>query len=324
MKERNTMDSIKHSKLLILGSGPAGYTAAIYAARANLKPVLVTGLQQGGQLTTTTEIENWPGDFGDTTGPELMQRMLQHAEKFETEIVFDHINKVDFSSRPFKLYGDVQTFSCDALIIATGASARYLGLPSEEAYKGRGVSACATCDGFFYRNKPVAVIGGGNTAVEEALYLANIASEVHLVHRRDSFRSEKILIDRLMKKVEEGKIILHTHRTLDEVLGDNMGVTGIRLKDTQSDQTEVLMLDGVFVAIGHAPNTDIFAGQLELNNGYIVVKSGLAGNATATSVEGVFAAGDVMDHNYRQAITSAGTGCMAALDAERYLDALAG
>ncbi|SPY33162.1 thioredoxin-disulfide reductase [Pasteurella canis] len=316
------MDSIKHSKLLILGSGPAGYTAAIYAARANLKPVLVTGLQQGGQLTTTTEIENWPGDFGDTTGPELMQRMLQHAEKFETEIVFDHINKVDFSSRPFKLYGDVQTFSCDALIIATGASARYLGLPSEEAYKGRGVSACATCDGFFYRNKPVAVIGGGNTAVEEALYLANIASEVHLIHRRDTFRSEKILVDRLMKKVEEGKIILHTHRTLDEVLGDNMGVTGVRLKNTLSNETEDLMLDGLFIAIGHAPNTEIFAGQLELNNGYIVVKSGLEGNATATSVEGIFAAGDVMDHNYRQAITSAGTGCMAALDAERYLDAL--
>ncbi|GJH43201.1 thioredoxin-disulfide reductase [Pasteurella canis] len=316
------MDSIKHSKLLILGSGPAGYTAAIYAARANLKPVLVTGLQQGGQLTTTTEIENWPGDFGDTTGPELMQRMLQHAEKFETEIVFDHINKVDFSSRPFKLYGDVQTFSCDALIIATGASARYLGLPSEDAYKGRGVSACATCDGFFYRNKPVAVIGGGNTAVEEALYLANIASEVHLIHRRDTFRSEKILVDRLMKKVEEGKIILHTHRTLDEVLGDNMGVTGVRLKNTLSNETEDLMLDGLFIAIGHAPNTEIFAGQLELNNGYIVVKSGLEGNATATSVEGIFAAGDVMDHNYRQAITSAGTGCMAALDAERYLDAL--
>ncbi|UEA17386.1 thioredoxin-disulfide reductase [Pasteurella canis] len=316
------MDSIKHSKLLILGSGPAGYTAAIYAARANLKPVLVTGLQQGGQLTTTTEIENWPGDFGDTTGPELMQRMLQHAEKFETEIVFDHINKVDFSSRPFRLYGDVQTFSCDALIIATGASARYLGLPSEDAYKGRGVSACATCDGFFYRNKPVAVIGGGNTAVEEALYLANIASEVHLIHRRDTFRSEKILVDRLMKKVEEGKIILHTHRTLDEVLGDNMGVTGVRLKNTLSNETEDLMLDGLFIAIGHAPNTEIFAGQLELNNGYIVVKSGLEGNATATSVEGIFAAGDVMDHNYRQAITSAGTGCMAALDAERYLDAL--
>ena len=315
------MSEIKHSKLLILGSGPAGYTAAIYAARANLNPVLVTGLQQGGQLTTTTEIENWPGDFGDTTGPELMQRMLQHAEKFETEIIFDHINRVDLSSRPFKLYGDMQTFSCDALIIATGASARYLGLPSEEVFKGRGVSACATCDGFFYRNKPVAVIGGGNTAVEEALYLANIASEVHLVHRRDSFRSEKILIDRLYKKVEEGKIILHTDRTLDEVLGDNMGVTGIRLKDTKSVATEELKLDGVFIAIGHAPNTEIFQDQLELKNGYIVVKSGLEGNATATSVEGVFAAGDVMDHNYRQAITSAGTGCMAALDAERFLDA---
>ncbi|MDY4279610.1 MAG: thioredoxin-disulfide reductase [[Pasteurella] mairii] len=315
------MSEIKHSKLLILGSGPAGYTAAIYAARANLKPVLVTGLQQGGQLTTTTEIENWPGDFGDTTGPELMQRMLQHAEKFDTEIIFDHINRVDLSSRPFKLYGDMQTFSCDALIIATGASARYLGLPSEEAYKGRGVSACATCDGFFYRNKPVAVIGGGNTAVEEALYLANIASEVHLIHRRDSFRAEKILLDRLHKKVEEGKIVLHTYRTLDEVLGDDMGVTGLRLKDTQSETCEEIKVEGAFIAIGHAPNTDIFAGQLELNNDYIVVKSGLNGNATATSVEGVFAAGDVMDHNYRQAITSAGTGCMAALDAERYLDA---
>ncbi|MGY6089027.1 thioredoxin-disulfide reductase [Avibacterium paragallinarum] len=317
------MSEMKHCKLLILGSGPAGYTAAIYAARANLNPVLVTGLQQGGQLTTTTEIENWPGDFGDTTGPELMQRMLQHAEKFDTEIIFDHIHRVDLSSRPFKLYGDVQSFSCDALIIATGASARYLGLPSEEAYKGRGVSACATCDGFFYRNKPVAVIGGGNTAVEEALYLANIASEVHLIHRRDSFRAEKILVDRLYKKVEEGKIILHTHRTLEEVLGDNMGVTGLRLKDTQSEQMEELKLDGLFVAIGHAPNTEIFADQLELNNGYIVVKSGLEGNATATSVEGVFAAGDVMDHNYRQAITSAGTGCMAALDAERFLDSQA-
>ncbi|CDF99884.1 Putative Thioredoxin reductase [Avibacterium paragallinarum JF4211] len=314
---------MKHCKLLILGSGPAGYTAAIYAARANLNPVLVTGLQQGGQLTTTTEIENWPGDFGDTTGPELMQRMLQHSEKFDTEIIFDHIHRVDLSSRPFKLYGDVQSFSCDALIIATGASARYLGLPSEEAYKGRGVSACATCDGFFYRNKPVAVIGGGNTAVEEALYLANIASEVHLIHRRDSFRAEKILVDRLYKKVEEGKIILHTHRTLEEVLGDNMGVTGLCLKDTQSEQTEELKLDGLFVAIGHAPNTEIFADQLELNNGYIVVKSGLEGNATATSVEGVFAAGDVMDHNYRQVITSAGTGCMAALDAERFLDSQA-
>ncbi len=314
------MSDFKHSQLLILGSGPAGYTAAIYAARANLKPVLVTGLQQGGQLTTTTEIENWPGDFGDTTGPELMQRMLQHAEKFDTEIVFDHINNVDLSERPFKLFGDAGAYSCDALIIATGASARYLGLPSEETYKGRGVSACATCDGFFYRNKPVAVVGGGNTAVEEALYLANIASEVHLIHRRDTFRAEKILIDRLNKKVEEGKIILHTNRTLAEVLGDNMGVTGIRLKNTKTENVEDLKLEGVFIAIGHAPNTELFANQLELNNGYIVVKSGLDGNATATSVQGVFAAGDVMDHNYRQAITSAGTGCMAALDAERFLD----
>ena len=315
------MSDIKHAKLLILGSGPAGYTAAIYAARANLKPVLVTGLQQGGQLTTTDEIKNWPGDFEMTTGSGLMQRMLQHAEKFETEIVFDHINRVDLSSRPFKLFGDVQNFTCDALIIATGASARYIGLPSEENYKGRGVSACATCDGFFYRNKPVGVIGGGNTAVEEALYLANIASTVHLIHRRDNFRAEKILIDRLYKKVEEGKIVLHTDRTLNEVLGDNMGVTGLRLADTKTGEKEELKLDGLFVAIGHSPNTDIFLGQLELNNGYIVVKSGLEGNATATSVEGVFAAGDVMDHNYRQAITSAGTGCMAALDAERYLDA---
>ena len=315
------MSDIKHAKLLILGSGPAGYTAAIYAARANLKPVLVTGLQQGGQLTTTDEIENWPGDFEMITGSGLMQRMLQHAEKFETEIVFDHINRVDLSSRPFKLFGDVQNFTCDALIIATGASARYIGLPSEENYKGRGVSACATCDGFFYRNKPVGVIGGGNTAVEEALYLANIASTVHLIHRRDSFRAEKILIERLYKKIEEGKIVLHTDRTLDEVLGDNMGVTGLRLANTKTGEKEELKLDGLFVAIGHSPNTDIFQGQLELNNGYIVVKSGLEGNATATSVEGVFAAGDVMDHNYRQAITSAGTGCMAALDAERYLDA---
>ncbi|TNG94649.1 thioredoxin-disulfide reductase [Pasteurellaceae bacterium USgator11] len=314
--------TVKHCKLLILGSGPAGYTAAVYAARANLNPVLVTGLQQGGQLTTTTEIENWPGDYGDTTGPELMQRMLQHAEKFNTEIVFDHINQVDLSVRPFKLSGDTQSFTCDALIIATGASAKYLGLESEESYKGRGVSACATCDGFFYRNKPVAVIGGGNTAVEEALYLANVASEVHLVHRRDQFRSEKILLDRLMKRVEEGKIVLHTKRTLQEVLGDEMGVTGIRVQNTESTQVEDIKLDGVFVAIGHSPNTALFDGQLALNNGYIVVKSGLEGNATATSVAGVFAAGDVMDHNYRQAITSAGTGCMAALDAERYLDAL--
>ena len=261
------MSDVKHSKLLILGSGPAGYTAAIYAARANLKPVLVTGLQQGGQLTTTDEIENWPGDFEMTTGPGLMQRILQHAEKFETEIVFDHINKVDLSSRPFKLYGDMQTFTCDALIIATGASARYIGLESETAYKGRGVSACATCDGFFYRNKPVAVVGGGNTAVEEALYLANIASEVHLIHRRDSFRAEKILIDRLYKKVEEGKIVLHTDRTLNEVLGDNMGVTGVRLENVKTGEKEDVKLDGLFIAIGHAPNTEIFQGQLELNNG---------------------------------------------------------
>ncbi|MGH2438886.1 thioredoxin-disulfide reductase [Vibrio cholerae] len=314
------MSNVKHSKLLILGSGPAGYTAAVYAARANLKPVLVTGMQQGGQLTTTTEVENWPGDAEGLTGPALMVRMKEHAERFDTEIVFDHINSVDLSSRPFRLTGDSQEYTCDALIISTGASAKYLGLESEEAFKGRGVSACATCDGFFYRNQKVAVVGGGNTAVEEALYLSNIASEVHLVHRRDSFRSEKILIDRLMDKVANGNIVLHTHRTLDEVLGDEMGVTGVRLKDTQSDMTENLDLMGVFIAIGHQPNSQIFEGQLEMKNGYIVVKSGLEGNATQTSIEGVFAAGDVMDHNYRQAITSAGTGCMAALDAERYLD----
>lgn len=312
--------AIKHAKLLILGSGPAGYTAAVYAARANLNPVLVTGMQQGGQLTTTSEIENWPGEFEEITGTDLMNKMQKHAEKFNTEIIFDHIHSVDFSSRPFTLKGDFNTFTCDALIIATGASAKYLGLPSEENYKGRGVSACATCDGFFYRNKPVAVIGGGNTAVEEALYLSNVASEVHLIHRRDTFRSEKILIDRLMKKVEEGKIILHTNCVLDEVLGDNAGVTGVRIKHVQSETTETLTLDGVFVAIGHSPNTEMFKDQLELNNGYIVVKSGLDGNATATSVAGIFAAGDVMDHNYRQAITSAGTGCMAALDAERFLE----
>lgn len=313
--------TIKHAKLLILGSGPAGYTAAVYAARANLNPVLVTGMQQGGQLTTTDEIENWPGEFEHTTGTELMNKMLKHAEKFDTEIVFDHIHTVDLSQRPFTLKGDLHTFTCDALIIATGASAKYLGLPSEEKFKGRGVSACATCDGFFYRNKPVAVVGGGNTAVEEALYLANLASEVHLVHRRDSFRAEKILLGRLQKRIEEGKIILHTDRTVDEVLGDNMGVTGLRLKSTKDKSTEEVKVDGFFVAIGHAPNTAIFDGQLELENGYIKVKSGLEGNATATSIEGVFAAGDVMDHNYRQAITSAGTGCMAALDAERFLDA---
>lgn len=312
----------KHAKLLILGSGPAGYTAAVYAARANLNPMLVTGMQQGGQLTTTDEIENWPGEFEQITGTELVNKMLKHAEKFDTEIVFDHIHSVDLSKRPFTLVGDIQTFTCDALIIATGASAKYLGLPSEETFKGRGVSACATCDGFFYRNKPVAVVGGGNTAVEEALYLANIASEVHLVHRRDSFRAEKILLGRLAKKVEEGKIILHTDRTVEEVLGDNMGVTGVRLTSTKDDSKEDVKVDGFFVAIGHSPNTAIFDGQLELENGYIKVKSGLEGNATATSVKGVFAAGDVMDHNYRQAITSAGTGCMAALDAERFLDAL--
>ncbi|KQA15482.1 thioredoxin-disulfide reductase [Vibrio cholerae] len=314
------MSNVKHSKLLILGSGPAGYTAAVYAARANLKPVLVTGMQQGGQLTTTTEVENWPGDAEGLTGPALMERMKEHAERFDTEIVFDHINSVDLSSRPFRLTGDSQEYTCDALIISTGASAKYLGLESEEAFKGRGVSACATCDGFFYRNQKVAVVGGGNTAVEEALYLSNIASEVHLIHRRDSFRSEKILIDRLMDKVANGNIVLHTHRTLDEVLGDEIGVTGVRLKDTQSDMTENLDVMGVFIAIGHQPNSQIFEGQLEMKNGYIVVKSGLEGNATQTSIEGVFAAGDVMDHNYRQAITSAGTGCMAALDAERYLD----
>ena len=312
--------TIKHAKLLILGSGPAGYTAAVYAARANLNPVLVTGMQQGGQLTTTDEIENWPGEYEHTTGTGLMDKMLKHAEKFNTEIVFDHINKVDLSKRPFTLTGDMNTFTCDALIIATGASAKYLGLPSEEAFKGRGVSACATCDGFFYRNKPVIVVGGGNTAVEEALYLANIASEVHLVHRRDSFRAEKILLGRLQKRVE-GKIVLHTNRTVEEVLGDNAGVTGVRVISTVNGEKEEIKADGFFVAIGHAPNTAIFEGQLELDNGYIKVKSGLEGNATATSVEGVFAAGDVMDHNYRQAITSAGTGCMAALDAERFLDA---
>ncbi|MBD0786866.1 thioredoxin-disulfide reductase [Vibrio sp. Y2-5] len=316
------MSDVKHCKLLILGSGPAGYTAAVYAARANLNPVLVTGMQQGGQLTTTTEVENWPGDAEGLTGPALMDRMKEHAERFETEIVFDHINEVDFSQRPFRLKGDSGEYTCDALIISTGASAKYLGLDSEEAFKGRGVSACATCDGFFYRNQKVAVVGGGNTAVEEALYLSNIASEVHLIHRRDSFRAEKILINRLMDKVENGNIVLHTDRTLDEVLGDEMGVTGVRLKDTQSDKTEDLEVMGAFIAIGHQPNTSMFEGKLEMKDGYIVVKSGLEGNATQTSIEGIFAAGDVMDHNYRQAITSAGTGCMAALDAERYLDSL--
>ena len=316
------MSNVRHCKLLILGSGPAGYTAAVYAARANLNPVMITGMQQGGQLTTTTEVENWPGDAEGLTGPALMDRMKEHAERFETEIIFDHINETDFSQRPFRLKGDSGEYTCDALIISTGASAKYLGLESEENFKGRGVSACATCDGFFYRNQKVAVVGGGNTAVEEALYLSNIASEVHLIHRRDTFRSEKILIKRLMDKVENGNIILHTDRVLDEVLGDEMGVTAVRIKDTQSDATETLDVMGAFIAIGHQPNTGIFEGQLEMNNGYIKVQSGTEGNATQTSVEGIFAAGDVMDHTYRQAITSAGTGCMAALDAERFLDAL--
>ncbi|GHG71775.1 thioredoxin reductase [Alishewanella longhuensis] len=317
------MSEIKHSKLLILGSGPAGYTAAVYAARANLNPVLLTGMQQGGQLTTTTEVENWPGDAHGLTGPALMERMQAHAEAFNTEIVFDHIHTVNLQQRPFILTGDNGQYSCDALIIATGASAKYLGLSSEQAYSGRGVSACATCDGFFYRNQKVAVVGGGNTAVEEALYLSNIAAEVHLVHRRDTFKAEKILIDRLMAKVASGNIILHTHRELEEVLGDDMGVTGVRLKSTQGAPAEDVMLQGVFIAIGHKPNTDIFAGQLEMNGGYLKVQSGTEGNATQTSIAGVFAAGDVADHIYRQAITSAGSGCMAALDAERYLDALA-
>nr|WP_319536799.1 thioredoxin-disulfide reductase [uncultured Vibrio sp.] len=316
------MSDVKHCKLLILGSGPAGYTAAVYAARANLNPVLVTGMQQGGQLTTTTEVENWPGDAEGLTGPALMDRMKEHAERFETEIVFDHINEVELSQRPFRLKGDSGEYTCDALIISTGASAKYLGLDSEEAFKGRGVSACATCDGFFYRNQKVAVVGGGNTAVEEALYLSNIASEVHLIHRRDSFRAEKILVNRLMDKVENGNIILHTDRTLDEVLGDDMGVTGVRIKDVNTGATEDVEVMGAFIAIGHQPNTQIFEGQLDMKDGYIIVKSGLEGNATQASIEGVFAAGDVMDHNYRQAITSAGTGCMAALDAERFLDAL--
>lgn len=315
------MSEARHCPLLILGSGPAGYTAAVYAARANLKPVMITGLQQGGQLTTTTEVENWPGDADDLTGPALMDRMQKHAEKFDTEIIFDHINEVDFSEKPYKLKGDSGLYTCDALIICTGASAMYLGLPSEEAFMGKGVSACATCDGFFYKNQKVAVVGGGNTAVEEALYLSNIASEVHLIHRRDTFRSEKILTKRLMDKVANGNIVLHLDRTLDEVLGDNMGVTGVRVKDMNSDATEEFDVMGVFIAIGHKPNTDIFKGQLDMKDGYLTIQSGTDGNATQTSVEGIYAAGDVADHIYRQAITSAGAGCMAALDAERYLDA---
>jgi thioredoxin reductase (NADPH) len=314
--------SDKHQKLIILGSGPAGYTAAVYAARANLEPMIITGMQQGGQLMTTTEVDNWPGDDAGVQGPELMARMQKHAERFGTVMQFDQITRVDLSKRPFSLFGDSGThYTCDALILATGASAKYLGLPSEEAFKGKGVSACATCDGFFYRNQKVAVIGGGNTAVEEALYLANICSHVTLVHRGDKFKAEKILIKHLEKKVNEGKITLQMNHTLDEVLGDKTGVTGVRLKNTQSQATTDLEVMGVFIAIGHSPNTGIFEGQLETQHGYLVTKGGREANATQTSVEGVFAAGDVMDFTYRQAITSAGTGCMAALDAERFLDA---
>ena len=316
------MSETRHCKLLILGSGPAGYTAAIYAARANLKPVLITGLAQGGQLTTTTDVDNWPAAAEGIQGPELMQKFEEHARRFETEIVFDHIHTAKLTEKPFTLIGDAGTYTCDALIIATGASAQYLGLPSEEEYAGRGVSACATCDGFFYKNKPVAVIGGGNTAVEEALYLANIASHVTLVHRRDKLRSEKIMQDHLFEKERAGKVSIQWNSTLDEVLGDPSGVTGIRLKNVQSGATEDISLQGVFIAIGHKPNTDLFVDQLEMENGYIVTRGGRQGNATATSIEGVFAAGDVQDHIYRQACTSAGTGCMAALDAEKYLDNL--
>jgi len=314
------MSSTKHARVLIIGSGPAGYSAAVYAARANLNPVLVTGVEQGGQLMTTTDVENWPGDPMGVQGPELMQRLLQHAERFNTEIVFDHIHTTHLNEKPFRLVGDAGTYTCDALIIATGASAQYLGLPSEEKFMGKGVSACATCDGFFYKNQDVAVIGGGNTAVEEALYLSNIAKKVTVVHRRDKFRAEPILIDRLMAKVQEGKVEVKWNHVLDEVTGDDSGVTGINIKSADGKVTPV-PLHGLFVAIGHKPNTGIFEGQLKMNNGYIVTKSGIEGMATMTSVEGVFAAGDVQDHVYRQAITSAGTGCMAALDAQRYLEA---
>ncbi len=316
------MSEVSHSRLLILGSGPAGYTAAIYAARANLKPVLITGLEQGGQLTTTTDVDNWPGDNEGVQGPELMERMKLHAERFGTEMIFDQINSVDFSSRPLLLTGDSGQYSCDALIICTGASAMYLGLPSEEAYKGRGVSACATCDGFFYKNKPVAVIGGGNTAVEEALYLSNIASKVTLVHRRDELRAEAILVDKIKEKDKNGNVDIAWSYVLDEVLGDDAGVTGVRLKSAKDDTTKEVDVYGVFIAIGHAPNTAIFDGQLEMEGGYIKTNSGCNGDLTSTSVPGVFAAGDVMDHIYRQAVTSAGTGCMSALDAERYLASL--
>lgn len=317
------MSDIKHCRLLILGSGPAGYTAAVYAARANLNPVLITGMEQGGQLTTTTDVDNWPGDPEGLQGPALMERMREHAERFDTEIVFDHIHTAKLTEKPFRLEGDNGIYTCDALIIATGATAKYLGLESEEAFKGKGVSACATCDGFFYRGQKVAVIGGGNTAIEEALYLSNIASEVHLVHRRDSLRGEKILQDKLFDKAKNGNVTIHWNQNLDEVLGDDSGVTGIRLHSSKNvDEKKELELTGVFIAIGHKPNTDLFEGQMDIEGGYIVVKSGNKGNATATSIPGVFAAGDVMDHVYRQAITSAGTGCMAALDAEKYLDHL--
>jgi len=314
------MTSNQHTKVLILGSGPAGYTAAIYAARANLNPLLITGMAQGGQLMTTTEVDNWPADVHGVQGPELMQRFLDHAERFKTEIMFDHINKVDFSKRPFTLFGDSGSYTCDALILATGASAKYLGLPSEEAFMGRGVSGCATCDGFFYRDEICCVVGGGNTAVEEALYLSNIAKKVYLVHRRDKFRAEPIMIDKLMDKVASGKIELKTFHTLDEVLGDASGVTGIRIKNVNSGSTEDISLKGCFIAIGHSPNTEIFNGQLDMAGGYIITQGGLKGFATQTSVPGIFAAGDVQDHVYRQAITSAGTGCMAALDAQRFLE----
>ncbi|HDQ4520965.1 thioredoxin-disulfide reductase [Pseudomonas aeruginosa] len=314
------MSEVKHSRLIILGSGPAGYTAAVYAARANLKPVVITGIQPGGQLTTTTEVDNWPGDVEGLTGPALMTRMQQHAERFDTEIVYDHIHTAELQQRPFTLKGDSGTYTCDALIIATGASAQYLGMSSEEAFMGKGVSACATCDGFFYRNQVVCVVGGGNTAVEEALYLANIAKEVHLIHRRDKLRSEKILQDKLFDKAENGNVRLHWNTTLDEVLGDASGVTGVRLKSTIDGSTSELSLAGVFIAIGHKPNTDLFQGQLEMRDGYLRIHGGSEGNATQTSIKGVFAAGDVADHVYRQAITSAGAGCMAALDAEKYLD----
>ena len=317
------MSDLKHCRVLILGSGPAGYAAAVYAARANLNPVMVTGIEQGGQLMTTTDVDNWPGDVEGLQGPELMDRMLRHAQRFNTEIVNDHIHTADLSKRPFTLKGDYATYTCDALIISTGATAMYLGLPSEEAYKGRGVSACATCDGFFYRGKPVAVIGGGNTAVEEALYLSNIASKVTVVHRRDELRAEKILQDHLFEKERDGNVEIRWDSTLDEVLGDDAGVTGMRIRSTKDEaETTDIDLDGVFIAIGHKPNTSLFDGQLEMKNGYITVKSGIAGDATATSVAGVFAAGDVADQVYRQAITSAGAGCMAALDAEKYIDAL--